>query len=57
MVLDVCNIALSVDLLLMTLTDSTSTTFQPFFLNFSKVHILALRFFLRFAPSCFALEL
>lgn len=26
---------------------STSTTFQPFFLNFTKVHILALRFFLR----------
>ncbi|EJD43836.1 hypothetical protein AURDEDRAFT_104563 [Auricularia subglabra TFB-10046 SS5] len=26
---------------------STSTTFQPFFLNFAKVHILALRFFLR----------
>ncbi len=28
-------------------TDSTSTTFQPFFLNFYKVHSLALQFFLR----------
>ena len=27
--------------------DSTSTTFQPFFLNFYKVHSLALQFFLR----------
>lgn len=28
-------------------TDSTSTTFQPFFLNFYKVHALATQFFLR----------
>ena len=28
-------------------SDSTSTTFQPFFLNFYKVHSLALHFFLR----------
>ncbi|KAI0765665.1 ELMO/CED-12 family-domain-containing protein [Trametes elegans] len=27
--------------------DSTSTTFQPFFLNFHRVHALALHFFLR----------
>ena len=27
--------------------DSTSTTFQPFFLNFYKVHALATQFFLR----------
>jgi engulfment/cell motility protein 1 len=27
--------------------DSTSTTFQPFFLNFYKVHTLALNFSLR----------
>jgi engulfment and cell motility protein 1 len=27
--------------------DSTSTTFQPFFLDFFKVHSLALQFFLR----------
>ncbi|KAH7101549.1 ELMO/CED-12 family-domain-containing protein [Auriculariales sp. MPI-PUGE-AT-0066] len=29
------------------LSYSTSTQFQPFFLNFAKVHIMALRFFLR----------
>lgn len=29
------------------LLDSTSTTFQPFFLNFYKVHTLATQFFLR----------
>ena len=29
------------------LLDSTSTTFQPFFLNFYKVHTLAMGFFLR----------
>lgn len=28
-------------------TDSTSTTFQPFFLNFNRVHALATNFFLR----------
>ena len=27
--------------------DLTSTTFQPFFLNFAKVHILATKFFLQ----------
>jgi len=28
-------------------TDSTSTTFQPFFLDFPKVHSLATHFFIR----------
>ncbi|KAJ3823203.1 ELMO/CED-12 family-domain-containing protein [Lentinula raphanica] len=31
----------------LTYTDSTSTTFQPFFLDFYKVHALATNFFLR----------
>ena len=34
-------------LIVLRYADSTSTTFQPFFLNFYKVHSLALHFFLR----------
>lgn len=32
---------------LISLPDSTPTPFQPFFLNFYKVHALAMHFFLR----------
>lgn len=36
-----------VPILILHCIDSTSTTFQPFFLNFHRVHALALHFFLR----------